>query len=94
MAKDASQRAKKNTVKDNATKNGKAQKPNKFVLFLKRIPDGFRKLRSELKKVTWPTFKDIIKQTTVVLVVTLFFLVIIGGIDAGLNALFTLLISH
>lgn len=93
MAKDAAQRAKKNTVKENPTKNGKPQKPNKFKLFFKRIGDGFRKLRSELKKVTWPTFAGVMKQTAVVLVVTLFFLIIIGGIDAGLNALFKLLIS-
>lgn len=93
MAKDAAQRAKKNTVKDNSVKNGKPAKPNKFKLFFKKIADGFRRLRSELKKVSWPTFKGVMKQTTVVLVVTLFFLVIIGGIDAGFNALFKLLIS-
>jgi len=33
----------------------------------KRIAKWFRELRSELKKVTWPTRKQIIKETCVVL---------------------------
>ena len=83
MSKDASQRARKDVVK--ADENGKAKKENKFLAFLKRIGDGFRKLRSELKKVTWPDFKTVLKQTSVVLVVTLFFLIVIGSFDLGLS---------
>jgi preprotein translocase SecE subunit len=91
MSKDAAAKAKKDIVKQD--ENGKNKKPNKFSAFFKKIADGFRKLRSELKKVTWPDFKTVLKQTGVVLVVTLFFLVVIGCFDLGLNALLKLLIS-
>ena len=91
MSKDASAKAKKDIVKQ--ANNGKNNKPNKFADFFKKIADGFRKLRSELKKVTWPDFKTVLKQTGVVLIVTLFFLVVIGLFDLGLNALLKLLIS-
>jgi preprotein translocase SecE subunit len=91
MSKDAAAKAKKDIVKQD--ENGKNKKPNKFSVFFKKIADGFRKLRSELKKVTWPDFKTVLKQTGVVLVVTLFFLVVIGCFDLGLNALLKLLIS-
>ena len=91
MSKDASAKAKKDIVKQDET--GKAKKPNKFLAFFKKLSDGFRKLRSELKKVTWPDFKTVLKQTGVVLIVTLFFLVVIGCFDLGLNALLNLLIS-
>ena len=46
---------------------------------------------SELKKVTWPKFGTVVKQTGVVLVVVLIFLVVVTGIDSGLNALLQLI---
>lgn len=42
---------------------------------------------SELKKVTWPKFSKVLKQTGVVLAVVLFFLVIVTAIDFGLTEL-------
>lgn len=61
----------------------------------KRPPGRFgRKVRevfSELKKVSWPTFKEVVKNTTVVLAVVAAFLVVIFGVDfvlaQGLRAL-------
>lgn len=96
MAKDAAKRAKKNTV-NNAknVKNGKNGKPTfkeKFVNFFKKIGEGFRKLKSELKKVTWPNFKDVLKNTGVVLLVTVIFLVVVGCFDLGLNAILNAII--
>ena len=64
---------------------------NKFVLFFQRIGKGCKGLISELKKVTWPKFGTVVKQTGVVLVVVLVFLVIVTGIDSGLNALLQLI---
>ncbi len=46
---------------------------------------------SELKKVTWPSFGKVVKQTAVVLSVTLIFLVVIMGIDQLLYHLFNLI---
>lgn len=100
MAKDAAKRAKKNTVNNTANKknvkNGKNGKPSfkeRFVNFFKKIGDGFRRLKSELKKVTWPKFKDVLKNTGVVLLVTVIFLVIVGCFDLGLSAIFNALIQ-
>jgi preprotein translocase SecE subunit len=50
-------------------------------------------LFGELKKVTWPTFGKVVSQTGVVLVVTLFFLLVLMGMDAGLQQLYKLLVS-
>ena len=46
---------------------------------------------SELKKVSWPSFKTVVKSTGIVLAVVLFFLVTLIGIDALLGFLYRLL---
>ena len=50
-----------------------------------------RETTSELKKVTWPTFKDVVKRTGVVLAVVVIFAVILFGIDSLFGFLFGLL---
>lgn len=55
----------------------KTKKPNLF----KRLGAFFVKSWSELKKVTWPSFKTVLKNTGIVLLVVLFFAVIILGSD-------------
>jgi preprotein translocase subunit SecE len=59
------------------------KKPNFFV----RMGGWFRKSWSEIRKVNWPTFPEVVKDTGIVLMVCLFFLVIIGAIDFGLGQL-------
>lgn len=54
-----------------------AKKPNIF----KRLGSFFVKSWSELKKVSWPSFKTVAKNTGIVLLVVLFFSVIIYGFD-------------
>ena len=65
----------------------KAKKPNIF----KRLGKFFVKSWSELKKVSWPSFKTVLKNTGIVLLVVLFFAVIIFGVDALLAFLMGLL---
>lgn len=55
----------------------KAKKPNVF----RRLGSFFAKSWSELKKVSWPTFKTVLKNTGIVLLVVLFFSVLIFGFD-------------
>jgi len=69
-----------------ADKNTSVKKPNIFVRFWRKIKEVF----SELKKVTWPTFGKTLVQLGIVLVVVLFFLVIITGINVGFAALYDL----
>lgn len=54
-----------------------AKKENRFIKYLKGT-------KSELKKIVWPTWKQVVKNTLIVLVVV----VIIGLIIAGLDLLF------
>ncbi len=46
---------------------------------------------SELKKVTWPKFPTVVKQTGVVLAVVLFFMVIVTAFNLGLSELLKLI---
>ena len=68
----------------------KNKKPNKFVAFFRGIGKKFKEIFSELKKVTWPEFSKVIKQTGVVLGVVLLFLVCVTLFDTGLQALLKL----
>ncbi len=54
-----------------------------------KLGSFFVKSWSELKKVSWPNFKTVMKNTGIVLLVVLFFGVIIFGFDV----LFSWLIS-
>ena len=61
-------------------KSKKDKKPGFFARLGGKIKDVF----SELKKVTWPTFPKVVKQTGVVILVVLAFLIVISAFDYGL----------
>ncbi|MHB1315942.1 MAG: preprotein translocase subunit SecE [Christensenellales bacterium] len=70
--------AKEIAVKD-AKKTGKAKNPNKKK---RRSPARFiKEMWFELKKVTWPTKKDMVSYTITVIVFILIFAALVGGID-------------
>lgn len=73
----------KSVVENKKEKKSKNDKPN----FFKRIWIKIKEVFSELKKVTWPTFGKVVKQTGVVIVVVAIFLVVISLIDFGLSAI-------
>lgn len=58
----------------------KVKQPNKVVKYLKD-------LKRELKNIVWSPKKDVIKNTTVVLVVTVVSALAIYAVDSGLTAL-------
>ncbi len=70
----------KEVKKPEKKKVNKDKKPNIFKRFGRKMKDVF----SELKKVSWPTFPKVVKQTGVVIVVVLAFLVVITAFDFGL----------
>ncbi len=70
-----------------ASNKGDVKKPNIFVRMGRKLKETF----SELKRVTWPTFPKVLKSTGVVLVVVLAFLVVVTGINFGLEALLRLI---
>ena len=51
-------------------KSKKDKKPFFLVRFWRAIVRWFKELKSEAKKVTWPTFKQVCKSTLVVAVMT------------------------
>ena len=65
-----------------------------FVGLAKKIRDKFRDMFFELKKVTWPTKKDMINYSVVVLVFMVFMGIIIGVIDLGSGKLVELLVKR
>jgi preprotein translocase subunit SecE len=58
---------------------------------LNAIQKYFRGVVSELKKVSWPTRKELTNSTAVVVVTIVIFAVIIGIIDFGLGSLLELI---
>ena len=71
--------------KPKAVKAKKEKKPNK-------VGKALKESASELKKVTWPSFGKVAKQTGVVLAFVLIFAVVLFGFDFLLGKLFGLLV--
>lgn len=67
----------------------KNDKPNFFVRIGRKLKEVF----SEIKKVSWPSFGKVVKQTGVVLGVVALFLVVISLMDFGLGQLLSLLMK-
>jgi len=76
----------KNGKNDKNDKKGKKKKEKKHLVAKKT-----KETVSELKKVTWPTFPDVVKKTGVVLVVVIIFAVVLFGLDTLFGFLFKLL---
>ena len=57
------------------------KKPNFFVRTGRRIAKWFREMKSELKKVVWPTGKQLLNNTLVVLVAVIIVGVILFAFD-------------
>lgn len=61
--------------------------------WFKRARAWLKRSWSELKKVTWPTFPEVVKNTGVVLLVVVCFTVVVCLFDTGLSALLNLLVG-
>ena len=55
--------------------------------FIQKAKQFFREVRVELKKVTWPTRKETIASTSVVLVTVFLVAFYMGIVDLGLSRL-------
>ncbi len=70
------------------------KKENKKLGFFQRIGKWFRDMKSELKKVVWPTPKQLVTNTGVALVVMAIAAVVLWVFDKGagaaVNAIFQL----
>lgn len=77
---------------------GTQKKPSffaKVVNFFKALPGKiakpFKNMWHELRKVTWPSKKDLITYSTVVIIFMVFMAVVIGLLDLGSGELIKLL---
>ena len=79
-----------------ANANDKKAKPSfgqRFVGFFKNVGRFFKNMWHELKKVTWPTKKDVLNYSLVVFAFMVVMGIIIGLIDFGSGALVDLIVS-
>ena len=80
MSKESKTKEKKTSDKS------KTKKPNRIVKW-------FKDLKSEFKKVVWPSRKKVFNNTFVVLVVLVIASVFVGGLDFGLLKLFSFVLN-
>ncbi len=75
-------------------KGGAVKRTDKKPGFFARVKKWFRDMKSELKKVVWPTPKQFTKNTAVALVVMFASAIVLWGFDslasAAIKALITL----
>lgn len=60
---------------------------NAIVSIPKRIWNAIQNTIAELKKVTWPTFKDLMNYTAIVLVFMVAMAIVVGLLDLGASEL-------
>lgn len=75
-------KAKTSKKASNEAKKG----PNKVAKY-------FRDLKNEFNKVIWPSRKQVVNNTLVVLSTMIILGLFVGGIDLGLSTLFNLLVD-
>ena len=65
---------------DKPVKQAKANKPEKPGMFA-RLGNYFRDVRSEMRRVVWPTRSEVLNSSVVVVTTLLFFIVFITAVD-------------
>lgn len=71
----------------------KDAKPGKFSSTVKNAGKFFRDVKSEIKKIVWPTPKSVFKNTGVVLVAIVLSGIFISGLDTIFLALLGLVMN-
>jgi len=75
------------------SKGTPVKKGVKKANILKRTSRYFREVYVELKKVSWPTRKDVLSYSLAVLVFIAIFVVALFGMDSGFTALINLIVA-
>ncbi|MCD7891913.1 MAG: preprotein translocase subunit SecE [Ruminococcus sp.] len=78
---------KENTTPEKKSKKSEKKKPNRVVKW-------FKDLKSEFKKVVWPTRKTVVNNTAVVVVVVAIAAILVGALDAGFLKIMDLIYNH
>lgn len=64
----------------------KVEKKNKLATYLKGV-------RTEMKKVTWPTKKELFNYTVTVLVFSILFSILVYLLDLGIGYVYSLILK-
>ena len=75
-------------IKENSAQKGKDKNKGKKRKEPGKVRRWFKDFFSELKKVTWPSFMQVLKQTGTVLLVTVCFLLVVLAFDSLLGFLY------
>lgn len=75
------------------TQKKQKKEPNFFVRSGRRISKWFRELVSEGKKVVWPTWKQVVNNTLVVIVCILVVGIFVWALDIAFATIRDLLVS-
>ncbi len=78
--------------KEAAAKAAKSEKSKKPGIF-RRIGKYFRDTKGEFKKIIWPTFPSVVRNTLVTLALCAVLGLLIVGVDLGLTKLIDLALS-
>ena len=65
----------------------------KIKLMISKIKRFLREAKGELKKVTWPTPKEALASTSVVIVVVMIVSLFLGVVDLGLTKIIRLVLG-
>ncbi|MCD8322054.1 MAG: preprotein translocase subunit SecE [Oscillospiraceae bacterium] len=76
-----------------ATSKVAVKKTSEKLGFFKRIGKWFRDMKSELKKVVWPTRKQTAKNTGIAVVMIVVCAIVLWGFDSAAQALVKALIN-
>lgn len=76
-----------------ASPEKKDKKPGKFSASVKNAGKFFRDVKSEIKKIVWPTPKSVFKNTGVVLVAIIISGIFISSLDSIFLALLGLVMN-
>ena len=89
----AEEKTKKTEKSAPATAKVAVKKSDEKIGFFKRVGKWFRDMKSELKKVVWPTPKQTAKGTVVAVVMMLVCAVVLWGFDSAAQAAVKALIN-
>jgi preprotein translocase subunit SecE len=66
---------------------------DKIKLHINKIKQFLRESKAELKKVTWPTPKEALASTSVVVVVVIVVSIFLGLVDLGLTRIIRVILG-
>lgn len=79
--------AKKQAVFQSRAVTKARSEPGKIKAYVNRVLQFLREVKTELKKVTWPTRKQTIGSTLVVIILVMIISIFLGVVDIGLSNL-------